>query len=478
MIKYIKTTTCEVIDVKLNTFFGDRSFYKKLLALLIPLTLQQAITNFVNLLDNLMVGNLGTASIGAVAVDNQLIFILNLAIFGMLSGASIFGAQFFGKGDRDGLKNTFRFKFVFTLALTLLFILILILFSDKLILLFLESDANAPEDIALTLSLAKDYLLIMLIGLVPFAIVQIYSGTLKDCGVTVPPMIASSIAVAVNVVLNYILIFGKLGLPAMGVAGAATATVISRFTEMFYIIIYTHRRIDSFPFLRGVYKSFKIPADFTKKVFITGAPLLANEVLWAMGNTFINLNYSTRGIDVIAASQINQTVWQLFCVVMFAMGAAVSILLGQKLGTGDSEGAKADSVKLITFTLLLHIGIGLLIVAMSPIIPLLYNVSDDVRTLVSYLMIIAGASLPIHAFIHVSYFTIRSGGKTLITFLFDSVYTWCVPVVISFFLCRYTALTVPMIYFIVQFSDIIKFSIAIPMLKSGFWANCVVREDK
>lgn len=462
----------------LRTFFGDKAFYKRLLSLLIPLTLQQAITNFVNLLDNLMVGKLGTAAISAVAVDNQIIFILNLAIFGMLSGASIFGAQFFGKGDDEGLRNTFRFKFVFTLALTALFIILLALFSDDLIMLFLKSEANAPEDIGLTLSLAKDYLYIMLVGLIPFAIVQIYSGTLKDCGETIAPMIASSVAVGANVLFNYILIFGKLSFPALGVKGAALATVIARFIEMLYIIIYTHRSTYKFPFLEGIFKRFSIPLTFTKSVLITGMPLLANEVFWALGTTFINLNYASRGIDVIAATQINQTVWQFFCVVMFAMGAAVSIILGQKLGAEDSAGAKSDSIKLIAFSLLLHIGIGVLIVLASPFIPLLYNVADSVRALVTDLMIIAGISLPIHAFIHVSYFTIRSGGKTLITFLFDSVYTWCVPVVISFILCRYTALSIPMIYFAVQFSDLLKCAIAIPMLKSGFWANCVVAKDK
>lgn len=461
----------------LSKFFGDRAFYRNLARLLIPLTLQQVITNFVSLLDNLMVGSLGTPAISAVAVVNQLIFILNLAIFGMLSGASIFGAQFFGKGDREGLRNTFRFKLLSTLALTVLFIGAVSIFSDELIMLFLQSESNSPEDTALALSLAHDYLSVMLIGLVPYALVQIYSGTLKDCGVTVPPMIASSVAVAVNMIFNYLLIFGKLGFPQLGVTGAAIATVMSRFVEMLYIIIYTHRRLDRFDFLRKIYRSLKIPADFTRRVFVTGAPLLANEVLWSLGTTFINLNYSSRGIDVIAAVQINQTVWQLFCVVMFAMGGAVSIILGQKLGTGDTDGAKADAVKLITFTLVLHVGIGLLLVAMSPLVPLLYNVSTDVRTLVSRLMMIAGASLPIHAFIHVAYFTIRSGGKTVITFLFDSVYTWCVPAVLSFILCRTTSLPVPLIYFIVQFSDILKLSIAVPMLKSGFWASCVVKSE-
>lgn len=160
------------------------------------------------------------------------------------------------------------------------------------------------------------------------------------------------------------------------------------------------------------------------------------------------------------------------------MGSAVSILVGQKLGAGEIEEAKDIDRKLIFLSVASNTIIGLLLIASAPFIPLIYNTEQEVYDLATNFLMVAGASLPIHAFIHVTYFTIRSGGRTFITFLFDSVYTWCVPVVISFLLCRYTTLGIVLIYFIVQFSDIIKICIGLPMLMSGIWAKNIIKENK
>ena len=153
---------------------------------------------------------------------------------------------------------------------------------------------------------------------------------------------------------------------------------------------------------------------------------------------------------------------------------AVSILVGQRLGAGDREGAIDINNKLIFFTLVSHVAIGLLLVAAAPFIPLLYRVEPEVRTLASRFLTIAGAAAPIHAFIHVIYFAIRSGGKTFVTFLFDSVYTWVVPATLSFILCRFTELDIAAVYFAVQFIDVVKLLIGVPLLRSGFWANRIV----
>ena len=167
----------------------------------------------------------------------------------------------------------------------------------------------------------------------------------------------------------------------------------------------------------------------------------------------------------------------MFCIIMFSMGSAIAIMVGQKLGAGKTEEARDADRKLIFLTVASNTVIGLLLIAISPFIPLIYNTEADVRQLATSFLIIAGASLPIHALIHSTYFTIRSGGRTFITFLFDSVYTWCVPVVISFFLCRFTSLSIVTIYFIVQFSDIIKIMIGLPMLKSGIWAKNIIKDN-
>ena len=458
-------------------YIGDKAFYSALIALAIPLIIQQGITNFVSLLDNLMVGRLGTIPMSSVSIMNQLIFVYNLTIFGGLSGASIFGAQFFGTGDWKGMRDTFRFRLLFGGVVSVIAIVILWFWGDTLAMLFMKSEANNPTDIALTVEHGMAYLKIALWGLVPFMVVQVYSGLLREMGETVSPMIASVIAILTNLVLNYIFIYGKLGCPAMGVAGAALASVIARFFDMGYIMLITHRGHARFRFIEGAYKSMHVPAELVRKIAITGAPLMFNELLWSLGTTFVNANYSSRGLVVVAAMNIATTAWNLFCVIMFAMGSAVSIMVGQKLGAGDIEGAKDIDRKLIFANLVLHIAIGALIVATAGLVPMLYKTEPEVRSLAADFLRIMGLTMPISAFVHVAYFTIRSGGKTVVTFFFDSVYTWVVTASLSLVLCRYTTLDVRTIFFIVHFSDIIKLIISIPMLRSGFWANNLVADE-
>ncbi|MBR5313624.1 MAG: MATE family efflux transporter [Clostridia bacterium] len=457
-------------------FIGDKAFYRTLLVLVLPLIIQQGITNFVSLLDNLMVGGLGTHPMSGVSIVNQLIFVFNLTIFGGLSGASIFGTQFFGVGDWKGMRDTFRFKMIFSVVVSVLAVIVFTLFSEPLLMIFLENETNTAEDIALTLAAAQKYFRIALWGLLPFAVVQTYAGTLRETGETVTPMIGGVIAIFVNLTFNYLLIFGKFGFPEMGVAGAALATVLSRFVELAYVVFLTHKRHEKYRFVKGAYRSLHIPSALVKKIAVTGTPLMLNEVLWSLGQTFINSNYASHGIVVIAATNISGTAWNLFCVIMFAMGTAVSILVGQRLGAGDTEGAVDVDNKLLFFTFVSHVLIGLLIIVCAPLVPQMYNVEPEVRALASKCLMVLGGSLPIHALIHCIYFTVRSGGKTVITFLFDCVYTWVVPAMLSFFLCRFTSLPIITIYLIVQFSDIIKLAIGLPMVKSGFWTKCVISD--
>ena len=459
----------------LKKWIGDRKFYKLVLTLVIPLVIQQGITNLVSLLDNIMVGGLGTESISAVAIVNQIMMVFNLSIFGGLSGASIFGAQFFGKGDIEGMRHTFRFKLYFALAGTLVAMGVFILFGESFISLFLKGE-GAGEAAHHTLQAGRAYMNIMLVGLIPFAIVQTYAGTLRETGETVSPMIASVIAILVNLVLNYLLIFGHFGFPRMGVMGAAVATVISRYVELIYLLTHAHRHPEKYRFLHGAYASGYVPGVLVKKITLTGFPLLANELLWSLGMTFINQCYSTRGLAAVAAVNITGTAWNLFCVIMFAMGNAVAILVGQRLGAGDKQGARDMDRKLVFLTVVVHIVMGTLLVLCSGMIPLLYNVEPAVRETTSRLLIIAGLALPIHSYVHVVYFSIRSGGKTGITFLFDCVYTWLVPAPLAFCLSRFTDWPIVAVYLCVQFIDVVKVIIGALMLHSDFWVTNVVSD--
>lgn len=456
-------------------FIGDRKFYANLIRLIIPMIVQQGITSFVSLLDNVMVGRLGTESMSGVAIVNQLLFVFNLTIFGGLAGASIFGAQFYGKGDHKGVRYALRFKLIFSVLMAVIAIVALLFFNNPLISLFL-TESESGGDLVLTLSEAKNYLFVMLIGLIPFSFSQSYSSTLRETGETVSPMTASIIAIVTNFVLNYILIFGSFGAPRLGVVGAAIATVIARYIEAIYLILHTHRRVKTFIFAQGLYKSLYLPGAVVKKILLTGTPLMLNELFWSIGTTMISQSYSTRGLTVVAATNIAGTVWNLFCVIMFAMGNAVSIIIGQQLGAGEIEEAKRTDNKLLFFTVVLHIGVGALIAITAPFIPLIYNTTPEVQRLTTELLLVAGAALPIQAFAHVTYFTIRSGGKTFITFLFDCVFTWLIPLPIAFFCSRYTALSIIGIYALVQFADIIKVIIGSILLRSGIWANNVVSD--
>ncbi len=469
-----------------HKLIGDKAFYRSVLVLLLPLVIQQGITSFVSLLDNLMVGTLPTESFSAVAIVNQILMVFNLAIFGGLSGASIFGTQFYGKGDTEGMRQTFRFKVYFSVVASVLGIGLLWAFDETFIGMFLSGD-NTSGDVTVALSEGLDYLHVMLWGLAPFALAQTYVSSLRETGETFAPMVASITAILTNLVLNFLFIYPVRQLSifgveftmwgaGLGVRGAALATIISRYVEMAYIIIYAHRSQMKFTFLQGAYRKLHVAWPLVKKIAITGSPLLLNEIFWSVGMTVINQSYSTRGLDAVAATSITGTAWNLFCIIMFAMGNAVAIMVGQRLGAGDKKGARDVDTKLLFLTVVVHIIMGALLMAMSGLIPQLYNVDEAVRTMTSKMLVVAGLSLPIHAFLHATYFTIRSGGKTLITFLFDSVYTWLVPVVLAWVLSRYTTLDIIWIYFAVQFIDVVKLIIGLIMLRSDFWANNVVDE--
>lgn len=459
-------------------YLGDRAFYASVLRLILPIIVQQGVTQFVNLLDNVMVGALGTVSMSGVAIVNQLIFIFNLTIFGGLSGASIFGAQFAGKRDWDGLRDTLRFRLVFSVGVLALGVAVFLLFGEPLFRLYLPEGVTDPEDIAATLGAARVYLDVMLWGLLPFALVQCLSGVLRDVGDTVPPMRASVIAIAVNLAGNWLLIFGNLGFPRMGVAGAALATVLSRWVELAYLAGKMFRDREKYPFLQGAFRSLRVPLPLTKKIIVTGTPLMLNEALWALGTAAINVCYASRGLGAVAATNISSTVWSVFSIVMMSMGNAIGILAGQLLGAGETAEARRTVRKLLFFTVAANLVVGGLVILSAPFIPLAYNTEPQVRQTATKLLYIFGALMPVMAFTNGTYFTIRSGGKTFITFLSDCVFTWVVCFPIAWVCANLTGMSLVRMYFFVQCAEILKAVVGYVMIRSGIWVNNIVNEGE
>ena len=463
----------------MNKLFGNKAFYKRVILLTLPIIIQNAITNFVNLLDNIMVGRVGTEAMSGVAIVNQLAFVFSLLVFGAVSAAGIFGAQYFGQRNHEGVRYAFRFKLISTMVIAVIAMLLFVFAGEQLIELYLHEDGGAGGDLALTLEYAKEYMLIMLIQMIPFAIIQAYSGTLRETGETFVPMLAGIVAVFVNLVFNYLLIFGKFGFPELGVAGAAIATVLSRFVELGIVVAWTHYKKERNIFIQGAYKSLYIPGSLVKSIFIKGTPLIANEGFWAAGMAVLNQCYSVRGLSVVGATNISSTIVNLFNVVFIALGSTVSIIVGQHLGADEKEEAKLAAYRLITFSVLSCIVMGGALAACSSLFPQIYNTTEEIKALAAKFILISALFMPLHAFLHASYFPLRSGGKTIITFLFDSVYIWVASIPLAFCLTRFTDMTIVPIFFWCSMIDAIKCVIGFILVKKGIWIqNITTSLDK
>ena len=453
----------------MRKLIGTKDFYRHLLMIAIPIMIQNGITNFVGMLDNIMVGQVGTNQMSGVAIVNQLLFVYNLCIFGGISGAGIFAAQFYGKGDHKGVRECFRFKLIIVAVLTLLGILTFVVAGPSLIQLYLHEDGSGTSS-AQTLLYAKQYMTVMLFDMLPFAISQAYAGTLRETDETVLPMKAGIAAVLVNLVFNYILIYGKFGAPALGVVGAAIATVMSRFVEMGIIVIWTHTHKEKNRFIEEAYKHFEIPAELMKRMTIKGLPLLANETLWAAGQAVMMQNYSIRGLTVIAAMNISSTISNVFNIVFIAMGSAIAILIGQELGA-EKTGVMEDAYKMTFCAVICCMISGALMLCVAPFFPDIYNTDHEVRSLATSFIMISACCMPMYAFENATYFTLRSGGKTFITFLFDSCFVWVFSIPLAYVLVHYTDMSITVLFLCCQMIELMKCLIGYVLVRKGIWIN-------
>ncbi len=458
-----------------DRLIGDRKFYRRTLAVALPIIVQMSITNFVSLLDNVMVGRLSTEAMSGVAIVNQFIFVFNLLIFGAVSAAGIFTAQYHGNGNSEGVKYTFRFKLIINVILTVLAILFMLFMKEPLINSFLHK-SDSPSDLSSTFAFGEDYLLIMLIGLLPYSISQVYASTLRETGETLVPMCSSLAAVFTNLIGNYILIFGKLGAVEMGVAGAALATVISRFVELSILVVWTHLHPTRVKFIKGAYRSLCVPSALLKRIAIKGSPLVANELLFSLALTVRNQFYSTRGLSVVASINIASTVFNMFNVVYLALGSAIAIIVGNLLGAGKTEEAKLTDSRMISFSVFTAIIMGLLLIATAPYIPLLYNVSSDVRALATYMLSVSACIMPFLSFNNACYYTVRAGGKTLVTIMLDAGMLWLFIIPSSFFISSFTSLGIHALYPICQALDISKSVFGAIYVSRGAWVKRLVND--
>lgn len=448
-------------------------YYKRMIVIALPIMIQSGITNFVSMLDNIMVGRVGTLPMTGVSIVNQLMLVFNLCLFGAMSGVGIFTAQFYGKKDSDGVKSTLQYKLVTAVLLTAVCLGVFLTLDEVLIGAYLKGEGSA-EDVALVMQYSKKYLKIMLVGTLPFAVSQAYAGTMRETSDRIVPMTATVTAVFVNLIFNYLLIFGNFGFPEMGIEGAAVATVISRFVEVSMLVVWAHTHKKKYLFIKGVFGKINLSAAQVKKITLITLPLLINEALWSGGMAMLNQCYSVRGLDVVAALNIVSTINNVFNVSFIAFGSAIGIILSQMLGAKQTQKASYASTRLLFFATAIVFFIGAVMCAAAPFFPKIYNTTDEIRSIATDIITVVACFMPVQAFTNACYFTLRSGGKTVITFLFDSGFVWLVSVPLAFVLSRFTGMPVMYMYMCVLGADIVKCIIGFTFMKKGMWLNTVV----
>ena len=461
-------------------FIGDRAFYRAVLMIILPVIVQNGISNFVSLLDNLMVGGMGTNEMSGVSVANQLVFVFNLALFGGLSGPGIFTAQFFGANDTEGVRNTFRVKIWLGLAVAAVSILVFTVFGDSLYQLFLTGEATGEGvDAEKIFQSAREYMQVIVFGLPLWGLSQAYATNLRETGDAFWPMVASVASVLTNLFGNWVLIYGQLGFPALGVQGAAIATVASRGVELLVVVLRTHRHPEKYPFIKGAFRKLTVPVSLLKDICKAGLPLLVNETLWSIGLSVQSMILSASGLEVVGALSISSTISNLFRVVSYSMGTAVSVMVGQSLGANRFEEAKAQEWRLIFFGIVLAIVTGGLLFAFAGLIPEAYtNVLPEVRSLATAMLKISAIMTPIDIFTHCAYFAFRAGGKSMVTFLFDCGFTWVVTVSATYLAVKVLGMSIIPAFALVYATDLLKAGAGYLLLRSEFWVRNIVDNQR
>jgi putative MATE family efflux protein len=453
----------------LKEFIGDRQFYRKLLTVTLPLVVQQLITSSVQLVDNVMVGRLGESPIASVSVVNQLFFIVILITFGIMGGAGIYSAQYYGSKDYEKLRQTFRFKILAAILVGILSFTVFTIFGRTLIGVFTDQEE--------TIAGGMDYLRVVRFSILPWVLSVAIANTFRETGVTKPLLYISIVAILVNTSLNFLLIFGWLGFPALGIVGAAIATLIARVIELCLTLVLLIRKGKVFS--TRLKEIFHVNRVVLSGILLMALPLTLNEGLWSLGQTTFLHAYSTRGDSALAAMNITNAISQIVFITFGAIATGVAVLVGNTLGKGALEEARANAKKLIAVSVAFAMLMGSILFLLSFFVIDLYDITDFTKRTASFNIRINALFIPIYSFNMALYFILRSGGDMRSTLMMDSGYMWVVMVPIALLLAYATSLPVTIMFLIVQSLDVPKLFFALNRYRKGYWIrNLAIAEIK
>ncbi|GHT56726.1 MATE family efflux transporter [Spirochaetia bacterium] len=450
--------------MKLPAFLDNRDFYKKLFVIAIPIMLQNLVNAFVNMLDTVMIGRLGTVEIAAVGLGNNIFFFYLIILFGVCSGGSIFTAQFWGKHDIAGIRKNVGLLMSINLCMGLLFTLAAALIPYQLIGIY----SRDPE----VIRSGGLYLKFLAPSFLPFAVSQVFVLSLRSIEKVQVPMITTAIALSVNVVLNYFLIFGIGPFPMLGVAGAAMATSIARFVEVLALLVISYR--NRYAIAGSLRELTGFNGFFLRRFFSVALPVIINEVIWAAGVITQNIIFARTGTDAIAAFNITATVSQLTWVLFIGLGNGVSVLIGKKIGEGDHAAARDYASRIIHFAPLVAVGAACLLLPISTLIPFIFNVNQGVIAAASLMFIIQAASYPCRAFnMSMIVGVCRAGGDTVFCAIYDIAFMWTVALPAAAIASFVFHAPVWFIYLLIFAEEPFKFFVGLWRYRSGKWLHNV-----
>ena len=452
--------------MKLSTFIGDKAFYRHLIAVSLPLILQQLVTASVQIVDNVMVGRLGETAIGAVSVVNQLFFVVIITTFGVISGSTIYMAQYYGAKNQSKLNQTYRITLYAALLVAFIAFVIFSVADTQLIQIFTTNPV--------TIGLAEDYISIIRWGLFGFAISIAISSSLRVVGITKPLLWISVFTIVLNTILNALLIFGLFGFPELGVIGAAIATAIARFAEAALSLWYMWRRQNVFKW--DWTRIFAVEFTLIKAIMIIGFPLLLNEIFWSVGQTTFLYAYSTRGDGALAAMNITNSISQITFVLFQALGTASAVFVGNKLGENELEEAQANAKRLVFAAGVVAAGVGLIQFMLSGLFTDFYSVTELTKSWAIFNIRVNALFVPLYTMNVTLFFIIRSGGDTKSTLLMDSGFMWLVAVPVALTLAFFTALPITWMFLIVQGTEFFKVLFSISRYNKKRWVKNLATE--
>lgn len=452
--------------MKLSTFIGDKAFYRHLIAVSLPLILQQLVTASVQIVDNVMVGRLGETAIGAVSVVNQLFFVVIITTFGVISGSTIYMAQYYGAKNQSKLNQTYRITLYAALLVAFIAFVIFSLADAFLIQIFTTNPV--------TIGLAEDYISIIRWGLFGFAISIAISSSLRVVGITKPLLWISVFTIVLNTILNALLIFGLFGFPELGVIGAAIATAIARFAEAALSLWYMWRRQNVFKW--DWTRIFAVEFTLIKAIMIIGFPLLLNEIFWSVGQTTFLYAYSTRGDGALAAMNITNSISQITFVLFQALGTASAVFVGNKLGENELEEAQANAKRLVFAAGVVAGAVGLIQFMLSGLFTDFYSVTELTKSWAIFNIRVNALFVPLYTMNVTLFFIIRSGGDTKSTLLMDSGFMWLVAVPVALTLAFFTALPITLMFLIVQGTEFFKVLFSISRYNKKRWVKNLATE--